>query len=114
LLTADIQDLSEEKLIDNYPDKLASEVLTVPHHGSKTSSSIEFIESVSPKVGLIPAGYRSRFGHPKPEIVERYETEGVELLDTVSDGAIRLDFPADATAISNYSFRKQNSGFWNR
>jgi competence protein ComEC len=114
LLTADIQDLSEEKLIDNYPDKLASEVLTVPHHGSKTSSSIEFIESVSPKVGLIPAGYRSRFGHPKPEIVERYETEGVELLDTVSDGAIRLDFPADATAISSYSYRKQNSGFWNR
>ena len=114
LLTADIQRISEEKLIENYPDKLASEVVTVPHHGSKTSSSIEFIESVSPKVGLIPAGYRSRFGHPKPEIIERYETAGVKLLDTVNDGAIRLDFPVDATALKIHSYRKQNSGFWNR
>ena len=114
LLTADIQAFSEEKLIQNYPDKLISEVVTVPHHGSKTSSTIEFIRSVSPQIGLIPAGYRSRFGHPKPEIIERYITAGVELLDTVSDGAIRLDFPADATAISSYSYRKQNSGFWNR
>ena len=114
LLTADIQAFSEEKLIQNYPDTLISEVVTVPHHGSKTSSSIEFIRRVSPKIGLIPAGYRSRFGHPKPEIVERYKTAGVELLDTVSDGAIRLDFPADATAISSHSYRKQNSGFWSR
>ena len=114
LLTADIQAFTEEKLIENYPDKLISEVITVPHHGSKTSSSVEFIRSVSPQIGLIPAGYRSRFGHPKPEIVERYETAGVELLDTVSDGAIRLDFPADATAISSHSYRKQNNGFWSR
>jgi competence protein ComEC len=114
LLTADIQALSEQKLIENYPDKLISEVVTVPHHGSKTSSSIEFIESVSPKIGLIPAGYRSRFGHPKPEIVERYETAGVKLLDTVSDGAIRLDFPADATASKIHSYRRQKSGFWSR
>ncbi len=114
LLTADIQRLTEQKLIENYPDKLTSEVITVPHHGSKTSSSVEFIRSVSPKIGLIPAGYRSRFGHPKPEIVKRYETAGVKLINTVSDGAIHLDFPADATVLSSHSYRKQKRGFWSR
>ena len=86
----------------------------MPHHGSKTSSTGNFIQTVSPKIALIAAGYRSRFGHPKAEIVQRYESMGVELMDTVDHGAIRLEFPLNDAAISRYSYRKHERGFWSR
>ena len=86
----------------------------MPHHGSKTSSTTEFIKAVSPQLGLIPAGYRSRFGHPTTAIVKRYRSLGIKLLDTVSEGAIQLTFPASDKAVSTRSYRKENRGFWSR
>jgi len=86
----------------------------VPHHGSKTSSSVEFLRHVSPKIALISAGYRSRYGHPKPSIVKRYQDMNIELLDTVTHGAITLHFAHDETAIKRQYYRLDNQGFWNR
>ena len=114
LLTGDIQKQSEKTLLDSNHNKLQAEVVSVPHHGSKTSSTSTFIKQVSPKIGLISAGYRSRFGHPKPTVVSRYEELGVELLDTVNYGAITLSFPADNTEISRGYYRLENRGFWSR
>lgn len=114
LLTGDIQKQAEKVLLATIPEKLTADILSVPHHGSKTSSTIEFIRQVSPKIGLISAGYRSRFGHPKPTIVERYKQSNIELLDTVNHGAITLTFPANNTAISREYYRKENKGFWSR
>ncbi len=118
MLTGDIQKLAENDMLDNYletnPEKLKTEVITVPHHGSKTSSTVEFIEAVSPKIGLITAGYRSRFGHPKPEVKKRYESRGVTLMNTAHHGAISLHFPAKDKAIETKSYRLTNHGFWSR
>ena len=114
LLTGDIQKETENTLLQTNPSKLNSDVMSVPHHGSKTSSSLEFIKQVSPKTALISAGYRSRFGHPKASIVSRYQSLSVELLDTVKYGAISLDFAADATEITKEYYRIENSGFWSR
>ncbi|MEH6457919.1 MAG: DNA internalization-related competence protein ComEC/Rec2 [Cocleimonas sp.] len=114
LLTGDIQKQSEKALLKSNPNKLKTDVLSVPHHGSKTSSTYAFIKQVSPKIGLISAGYRSRFGHPKPEVVSRYEQSGVELLDTVNYGAIILDFPDDNTEIKRAYYRLEKRGFWSR
>jgi competence protein ComEC len=118
LLTADIERLTEKLLIDTYVDehldKLKSEVVSVPHHGSKTSSTREFIQAVSPKIGLIAAGYRSRFGHPKAEIVERYQSMNVKLLNTVNSGAISLHFTDNEKPITIDSYRINNRRFWNR
>ena len=72
LLTGDIQKQTELVLLENSAKKLPAEVISVPHHGSKTSSSNAFLKQVNPKLGLISAGYRSRFGHPKPAVVSRY------------------------------------------
>ena len=66
---------------------LASEVLLVPHHGSRTSSSPGFLEAVAPRVALVQAAYRSRFGHPAPDVVARYEERGIEVLRTDRCGA---------------------------
>jgi len=118
LLTGDIQKVAEndllKKFIETMPEKLKAEVITVPHHGSKTSSTAEFIEAVSPNIGLITAGYRSRFGHPKPEVKKRYESRGVTLMNTADHGAILLSFPANESAIKTKSYRLKNHGFWSR
>ena len=114
LLTGDIQKTAENTLLESDSNKLKAEVISVPHHGSKTSSTAAFINRVSPKIGLISAGYRSRFGHPKALIVSRYLDLGVELLDTVNYGAISLDFPANNAEIQREYYRKENSGFWSR
>jgi len=114
LLTGDIQKKTEAILLITLKNKLATEVITVPHHGSKTSSSLRFIQKVSPKLALITAGFRSRFGHPKAEVVKRYQDEGIILMDTVRDGAIRVDFPANDSSIKTSAYRKHARGFWSR
>src|SRR5690606_10476271 len=66
---------------------LAADVLLVPHHGSKTSSSAAFIDAVQPRMALVQAAYRSRFGHPAPEVVQRYRERGVQIIDSARCGA---------------------------
>ena len=70
-------------------------VLQVPHHGSKTSSSEEFLTALQPKIGLVSAGYRNRFGHPNPGVVARYSEAGAELLDSALTGFVEIRFAAD-------------------
>jgi competence protein ComEC len=89
LLTGDIERAAELRLL-NETLFLKSEVLLVPHHGSRTSSSPEFIAAVAPRWAVLPAGYRNRFGHPNREVLERYRTAGVQILRTDLDGAVRV------------------------
>ena len=105
---------TEKELLETSFEKLKVEVLSVPHHGSKTSSSQNFIKQVAPKIGLISAGYRSRFGHPKPEVIMRYQDLNIELLDTVNYGAVSLAFPANNQDIQREYYRLENRGFWSR
>ena len=87
LLTGDIERAAEWTLLKNAP---RSDILLVPHHGSRTSSSAEFIAAVAPRWAVVPAGYRNRFGHPAREVLERYRAAGVPLLRTDLDGAITI------------------------
>ena len=52
---------------------LAADVLLVPHHGSRTSSTPAFIAAVAPRIAVYTPGYRNRFGHPRPDVVARYD-----------------------------------------
>jgi competence protein ComEC len=79
LLTGDIEAAQEAALVDRFGLALRSQVLLVPHHGSKTSSSEAFIGAVAPGTAVVQAAYRSRFGHPAPEVMARYRALGVEL-----------------------------------
>ncbi len=90
LLTGDIEALQERQLLARRePDQLRAQVLLVPHHGSKTSSSTAFLDAVAPRVALIQAGWRTRFGHPAPEVLGRYEARGIEVLASPACGAAR-------------------------
>ncbi len=76
LFTGDIEAIAEKKIIEEYKNNLQvldSTILKVAHHGSKTSSTQEFIESVNPKIAMIGVGKDNKFGHPDNEIIEKYE-----------------------------------------
>jgi competence protein ComEC len=87
-------------------------VMLVPHHGSKTSSSAAFIAAVGPSVAIVSAGWRNRFGHPKPEVLARYAAAGVPVFNTAEQGAVRLDFPAEAPPRREAGWRLQQSRYW--
>ncbi|HYF16711.1 MAG TPA: DNA internalization-related competence protein ComEC/Rec2 [Ramlibacter sp.] len=86
LLAGDIEQAQESRLV-RVGASLPSDVLLVPHHGSKTSSSAAFLEAVRPRWAVVQAGYRNRFGHPAPEVLERYAANGAEVVETARCGA---------------------------
>ena len=88
LLTGDIERAQEAALLRD-PQALHADVLLVPHHGSKTSSSEAFIEAVAPRWALVQSGYRNRYGHPAAPVVERYRLRGIGLVDSPHCGAMR-------------------------
>lgn len=91
LLAGDIEAAQERQLLAD-PDtaaKLRADVLLVPHHGSKTSSTPEFLQAVQPRHALVQAGYRNRYGHPVAQVLERYEALGTHLVLSPRCGAAR-------------------------
>ena len=92
LLTADIEARSEAELLATQSAALASDVMLVPHHGSKTSSTPPFIAAVHPSLAIATPGYRNRLGHPRPEIIARYREQNIPLLRSDFDGAVQIRF----------------------
>ena len=108
LLTGDIERPAEERLRAR---SIRADVLLVPHHGSRTSSSAEFIAAVAPRWAIVPAGYRNRFGHPAREVLERYRTAGVQVLRTDLDGAVSVALGAGVTITGERTLRPR---YWRR
>jgi len=111
LITGDIGEVIERRLIREQMDSIAADVLTVPHHGSRHSSSAAFLEAVSPRLALVSSGHRSRFGHPHPDVVERYRRAGVQLEGSAEAGMIRLRL--DERGLSGVQrWRDRHRRFW--
>ena len=111
LLPGDISSKAEPAVADAL-DAGPSPVLLVPHHGSKTSSGADFIDAVDPPFAVVSAGWRNRFGHPKPEVLARYAEAGVPVLNTAGIGAVALDFPADGPARVTARWRLRDPRYW--
>ncbi len=114
LIPGDIEQSAERYLLTDQPDKLAADVLVVPHHGSRTSSSEAFIDAVAPQFALFPVGYRNRYGHPKADIVERYRQRGIRLLDSASHGAIRFRLGEPGGLRLLDTWRQSARRYWHR
>ena len=89
LLPGDIETAGERVLLAS-GQALQSEILKVPHHGSRSSSSAAFVRAVSPQLAIASLGSFNRFDFPSPEIVQRYLGHEVELLQTGRDGTVRV------------------------
>lgn len=109
LLTADIEAAQEQALLAS-GQALRATVLLVPHHGSKTSSSTEFLSAVAPQWALAQAGYRNRHGHPADAVRSRYAAAGVPLLSSAECGAWqwRSQTPPSAAGC----WRQQRRRYW--
>lgn len=110
LLPADIETRAEAALVSRYGAGLAATVLVAPHHGSKSSSSQEFVRQVAPQWVLFPVGYRNRYGHPHGSVVERYRTQNAVTLDTAAHGAIEVQLTADGVHVRTW--RTQRRRYW--
>ena len=88
LQTGDAPIEVEEFLVDLYGDQLRSQVLKLGHHGSNTSSSEKFLETVQPEYAIISAGVGNRYGHPHDEVIERVESMDIQILETAIMGTI--------------------------
>ena len=110
LLTGDIEKPAEEALIERDGAQLRSDVLLAPHHGSRTSSTTAFLSAVASPLVIVAAGYRNRFGHPRADVVARYESARAKVLRTDLDGAITVTLgPQEVEAIGE---RAANPRYW--
>ncbi len=89
LLTGDAPSDVENHLVDIYGNQLQSNVLKLGHHGSKTSTSELFLQTVQPEYAIVSAGLGNRYGHPHSEVLEQVENYKVRILETTSSGTIQ-------------------------
>ncbi|MCD6026313.1 MAG: comEC [Solimicrobium sp.] len=109
LLAGDIEAKQEYELIKSNLKKLASTVLLVPHHGSGTSSTDEFLRSVNPKIAIFQLGYHNRYHHPKPIVWQRYSDFNITRFRTDQAGAITVNFGDE---ISVEEHRVAHGRYW--
>lgn len=96
LLSGDIEKQAEIQLVKQYGTTLKSTILIAPHHGSNTSSTDTFIDTVKPEVVLFPIGYRNRYHFPHDKVVQRYLNRQISLFNTADHGAIQYHFGLDS------------------
>jgi competence protein ComEC len=108
LLTSDIEARAEAALLARHGERLAAHVLLVPHHGSRTSSSPDFVAAVGARETIFPVGYRNRFGHPKADVMARYD--GTRQWRSDRDGAVSVRL--DATGVTITTERAERRRYW--
>ena len=93
MFTGDIEEEAEKAILEQYSNninKLQANVLKIAHHGSKTSTTEDFLKKVSPKIALIGVGKNNNFGHPNEQVIERLKENGVKVYRTDTDGEISI------------------------
>ena len=90
LFTGDIEKMIETKLIKKNCKKLKADVLKVPHHGSRTSSSIPFLECIIPEIGIFSYAHNNRFKFPNKEVIKNYKDRMIKMLSTAKRGGIKI------------------------
>lgn len=111
LLTGDIEAEAELLLLQTQRYKLKSDVLIAPHHGSKTSSTESFIQSVGAKHVIFTVGYLNQFRHPRPSVAGRYLENGAQLYRSDYHGAVLIDF-MHSHPIQPRSWRLDDAKYW--
>ena len=111
LLPGDIGRHVEARLAKLPAAQVRSDVLVVPHHGSDTSSSLDFLAAVRPTLGLLPVGHDNRFGLPKQIVLDRYDRYATQLLDSATSGAVRLRLGHDGVRVLE-RLRQDRPRYW--
>jgi competence protein ComEC len=111
LLTGDIERDQELKLA--YERNIKANILIAPHHGSKTSSTHTFVNAVQPDYALFSVGYKNQFKHPRPEIIQRYQSVGTQTLETQNSGMISFQITPEMISPPQ-RYREIHRHYWHR
>jgi len=112
LLTGDIESDQEKSLLTEEALLLKADVLVVPHHGSRSSSSLAFLQAIHPTLALVSLGYKSQYGHPHAEVVERYRDLGIPFWRSDQAGAMTVDSRMGNEYLK--ACRLNGPGYWHR
>ncbi|MDY6949026.1 MAG: DNA internalization-related competence protein ComEC/Rec2 [Pseudomonadota bacterium] len=114
LLTGDIEAGAERELLDH--GLAPVNVVVAPHHGSDTSSSRQFVGALRPDVTIFSTGYRNRWNFPRPDVVQRWRSEGARSYDTSASGALTVahERQLDATKVQVREHRHTRRRYWSR
>jgi competence protein ComEC len=104
LLTGDIGKEAERALVGAIPPARLR-IVKVPHHGSLTSSTPAFVQSLAARAAVVSVGRGNHFGHPAPEVLDRYRDAGAEIFRTDRDGAVMVD--TDGRQIDVHTFTRR-------
>ncbi|WP_394131071.1 DNA internalization-related competence protein ComEC/Rec2 [Shewanella maritima] len=110
LLTGDIEQAREQNLLQFAVPSIDADIMFVPHHGSRSSSSAALIEAISPQIAIVTAGFANQFGFPKNDILQVYSEQQVPVLRTGELGQISINFTQSGYQVSSY--RQNMSPFW--
>ena len=109
LLAGDIEASMEAELLAEYAaQQLLSEVLLVPHHGSKTSSTTGLINRVSPDHAIISAGWGNAFGHPNDVVLRRYYNRGIQVWNTAEHGMVQVRLSGGDVSAHKVRYSREN------
>ena len=111
LLTGDIEVGAERALVQS-ANPIGADVVLVPHHGSLTSSSVPFVDSVRPQYAVVSAGYANRWGFPKADVVRRWHAKGAQVFTTAASGAVFFRVCADGGVVEMRRERLSRRRFW--
>ncbi|WP_048441142.1 DNA internalization-related competence protein ComEC/Rec2 [Caenimonas sp. SL110] len=110
LLAGDIEAAQEARLVrESMQGQLRADLLLVPHHGSKTSSTGDFLGAVAPSHAIVQAGYRNRYGHPAPVVMDRYRERAIAVTASPDCGAATWD---SARAFTVACHRTGDPRYW--
>lgn len=109
LLAGDIEAVQEAELLNMNPSALRADILLVPHHGSGTSSTQQFLEAVRPQWAIFQLGYRNRYHHPRPDVYQRYADLGIRRLRSDDEGEIAFHV---GDKIEVESCRREARRYW--
>ena len=103
LFPGDIKSGAEKEMVSHYGKSLHSRFLLAPHHGSKSSNSAAFIETVAPQVVIFSTGVNNRFDFPHPSVIKRYQNIGADWLNTAAHGAVEISTDGNASIITPFT-----------
>ncbi|QWT21959.1 DNA internalization-related competence protein ComEC/Rec2 [Bacillus sp. NP157] len=112
LLTGDIGSTLDQRIDPAQLESGLPTVTTVAHHGSRHASSTPWLRRVRPTIAVVSAGWRNRFGHPHPDVVDRHAAIGAAVYATPRSGALRIDFPADDIPRVTREWRRPRTRYW--
>lgn len=111
LLTADIEAWAEKQMLERDRDHLHADILIAPHHGSKTSSTEEFVRAVHPRYVFYPLGYLNRYHFPHARVTELYNQLQIKQLNTADSGEIEVRLIKNSI-LSPSSYRLAQNHYW--